>query len=62
MKIETKYDIQEIVFLITDSEQLERIITAFTVSFNCIIYRLACATNESWHYDFEFVKQKTFKL
>jgi hypothetical protein len=62
MKIETKYDIQEIVYLITDNEQLERMITGFTVTSTGIIYRLAYATNESWHYDFEFVKEKTFKL
>ena len=62
MKIETKFNLSEIVYLITDNEQLERIITGITISHNQIIYRLACSIVESWHYEFEFVKEKTFKL
>jgi hypothetical protein len=62
MKIETEYNLSEIVFLITDNEQLQRIITGIQISCNQVVYRLACGTVESWHYDFEFVKEKTFKL
>jgi len=62
MKIETKFNLEEIVFLITDNEQLQRIITGITISHNQVIYRIVCGASESWHYDFEIVKEKTFKL
>lgn len=61
MKIETKYNNGDIVFLLTDREQLERIVTAIQVSGNNgISYQLCSGTVTSWHYDFEIIGQKDF--
>jgi hypothetical protein len=51
MKIDNKFELQQCVFLITDSEQLTRIITGIQISNNGILYRLACGVNDSWHFE-----------
>lgn len=53
MKINTKYDIGDIVYLKTDVEQLERIIIGITIVPNSLIYTLMCGVEMSEHYDFE---------
>lgn len=63
MKIETKYDIDEIVFLMHDPDQLQRMI----IGINCRpgnqhIYILACGAASSDHYEIEIAKEATFKL
>lgn len=61
MKLETKYNNGDIVFLLTDREQLERIVTAIQVcGNNCISYQLSSGSVASWHYDFEIIGQKDF--
>ena len=60
MKIDNKFNLEDIVFLITDTEQKARIVTAIQVSKNSLIYRLACGVNESWHYDYEIATDKNF--
>ena len=60
MKIDNKFNLEDIVFLITDTEQNARIVTAIQVSKNSLIYRLACGVNESWHYDYEIATDKNF--
>lgn len=62
MLIDNKFNIEDIVFLITDSDQSHRIITGIQVTKNAIIYRLACGVNESWHYDYEIVTDKNFNI
>jgi hypothetical protein len=59
MVVDNKYEHGEIVFLITDPEQLARVVTAFTVCANsCIIYELSCGAATSRHYDFEMSRDK----
>lgn len=54
MKITTKYNIEDSVYLVTDSEQVERIITAITIyPNNLIMYELMCGVEQSDHYEFE---------
>lgn len=54
MKIITKYDIQDVVYLVTDMEQTERIIISISIlPNNLIIYSLMCGTESSDHYEFE---------
>lgn len=62
LTIETNYNIEDVVFLITDTEQLLRIVTAIQISKNGILYRLACGTSESWHYDYEIAKDKNYAI
>lgn len=62
MNIKTNYGLGEIVFLITDKEQSERIITQINVRpNNTIMYDLSLAGQSSWHYDFEFSSDKNWK-
>lgn len=53
MKIETKYDIGQIVYLVTDTEQKERMVISILIRHNLITYELACEANASYHYDIE---------
>ena len=52
-KIE-KYNIGDIVFLITDKEQIPRQITGILQRPSSYIYYLSNNTNETSHYDIEF--------
>jgi len=46
--------IGDTVILKTDTEQLERVVTAVRIHpNNCVLYLLAQGTKESWHYGFE---------
>ena len=58
MLIQNKYEIGAIVFLKTDSEQLERIVTSIQVNPGELIYRLNCGAIETWHYEFELCREK----
>jgi hypothetical protein len=60
MKINNKFNIEDVVFLITDDDQLHRIVTGIQISQNGLLYRLACGTNESWHYEYEIATDKNF--
>lgn len=60
MTINNKFNIEEIVFLITDTDQSKRIITAIQVSKNSLLYRLACGTSDSWHFEYEIERDKQF--
>lgn len=58
MKIHTKYNIEDIVYLVTDTEQLERIITSITIyPNNLIMYSLNCGVETSEHYEFEITHE-----
>lgn len=59
MTISNKYELGQIVFLLTDHDQCERIITGIQVSGNNqLTYHLSCGIVESWHYDYELVSNK----
>lgn len=58
--INPKFGLQEIVFLITDIDQHQRVVTGIQINPNSLLYRLACGTNETWHYDFEIASDKKF--
>lgn len=52
------FDIGDSVFLKTDPEQSERLVTGISVRQNGITYALSYLTNESYHYDFEITKER----
>lgn len=55
MIIETKYNLGDTVYIKTDVDQLERMITEICVkSHNFLIYQLTHGIHCSWHSDFEF--------
>lgn len=54
MELKTKFCIGDIVYLKTDTEQLKRIVTAFRVVPELIMYELTCGDKPTtFHYDFE---------
>lgn len=53
MRIRTKFDIGQILFLKTDSDQLRRMVTSITLNPGNIVYGLSCGTGHSKHYEIE---------
>lgn len=52
------FDIGDSVYLKTDPEQCERLVTGVNIRQNGISYALSHLTNESYHYDFEITKER----
>jgi hypothetical protein len=61
VEVKIQFDIGDIVFLRTDPEQNERMITRFMVSKPSIEYEVVCGTEVSLHYGFELSKEKIVK-
>lgn len=53
MIIDNKFNIGDIVYLKTDMEQRERMVTCISIRPTGISYAISCDTEESWHYDIE---------
>ena len=58
MKIETKFDIGQTVYLITDKEQLMRIVTGIYIRQGGELYTICMNTETSDHYDYEMSDEK----
>lgn len=58
MVIENKYRLEQIVYLKTDIDQLQRIVTAISARQGSIIYELSCGDKTSSHYDFEMSEEE----
>lgn len=58
MIIDEKFNIGDIVYLITNINQLPRLVVSFTVSKNGLLYNLSQGISDSTHYDFEITKEK----
>ncbi len=61
MIIENKYEIGEMVFIVTDREQLPRQVTAIKITPGTILYQLACGTMVSDHYEVELSTEKNLE-
>ena len=61
MTIITAFDLGDIVYLKTDSDQRERMVTAFFVRQGSICYYLACGEGESYHYELEISTDRDWK-
>lgn len=48
-----KYDLGDIVYLITDLDQLERMVTGIKIRPNGVIYSITHSTLETEHYELE---------
>ena len=62
MVIENKYEIGQTVYLITDEDQLPRLVFCINIYKNELIYKLVCGTVISEHYDFEISEEKQLQL
>ena len=51
--IDNKFEIGETVYLVTDKEQIPRMVTAFIVDKGTTLYEVINTTTTSRHYDFE---------
>lgn len=67
MKTETKYTIGfdfklgSVVYLITDTDQNERIVTGYCANIDGgKQYKLSCGTTETWHYSQEISESKSY--
>ena len=58
MKYNIKFDIGDFVYLITDIDQTERIVTSVWIQPVGIKYGLMQGTIDSYHYDFEITKER----
>ncbi len=57
MVIDNKYELQQIVYLKTDTAQMERVIVGILVTTG-VQYQLAGGDRTTWHYDFEISETK----
>ena len=62
MTINNKFNIGDIVYLVTDPLQQKRIITGIVVRKTTIMYHMALGNDESGHYDFEISTTKDFSI
>lgn len=62
MLIDNKFNIGDVVYLRTDIEQDERIVTQLTVTIVGILYQLSCGTMVTNHYDVEIATEKVLQL
>lgn len=58
MIIETKYDIGDIVYLKTDINQKERMVTTIGITPGNHVYTLSCGDDSSEHYEIELSDTK----
>lgn len=60
LKVEIIHQIGDIVFLKTDPEQNERMVTEIRIRQNSVLYSLSCGTTDSLHYEIEISTQKKY--
>jgi hypothetical protein len=58
IKIIVVYKRGEVVYLRTDIEQQQRIVTGYVITGNDVLYNLVCGTEDSTHYAFEISTDK----
>jgi len=64
MKVETEYNIEEVVFLKTDKEQLPRIVVGVIIRKGTVLLELVHSVDYTTHYDYEVSKNQNilFKI
>jgi hypothetical protein len=58
MKINNKYHLGQKVFLVTDSDQLERMVTVIGVRPQQLTYTLACGSESTEHFEEEIADER----
>lgn len=62
MTINNKFAIGDRVFLVTDQDQLPRIVSGITIRNGVLIYLLSQNVQETGHYEFEISDEKRYNL
>jgi hypothetical protein len=60
--IEVEHKIGDIVYLRTDTDQDEHIVTSYIVTSKDVLYEIARGSMTTTHYDFEICTDKELKL
>lgn len=61
--IEIEFEIGQVVYLKTDTDQTPRMVTQIAISGSGgLLYRLTCGTNESFHYEIEISAEKNLVM
>lgn len=61
--VECLYSIGDSVYLRTDKDQRERLVTSIRLyGGNRVAYELSCGTESSYHYEFEMSKERNLTL
>ena len=60
--INFKYNFGDIVYLIHDPDQVERMVTSYMVKPLGVLYGLSVGELESYHYDFEIASDKNQRI
>ncbi len=59
MNHKLEFNIGDTVYLKTDIEQKQRIITSISLRPNgCVVYCIACVSTDTWHYGIEISKER----
>lgn len=58
MVLDTKFDISQTVYLLTDIEQVPRMVYGYEITQGCILYMLCVGVTTSKHFDFEISESK----
>jgi len=58
IRFESDFKLGQIVYLVTDKDQAERIITSFQVDSRGVLYQLSHGASASWHFDIEITHEK----
>ena len=62
MTINNKYNLGDFVYLLTDTDQRTRVITAIMVNPGSIEYGLRCGTEDSWHFECELSPDRQYGM
>lgn len=62
MIIDNKFNFGEKVYLITDIDQKQRLVTGMSLRMESIGYELSCGSEISTYYDFEISKEKNIVI
>lgn len=58
MRINNLFKIEQIVFLITDKDQQERMVTEICVTKTHLLYKLMQGSTGTWHNEYEICAEK----
>lgn len=62
MMLESKYDRGDMVFIKTDPDQVQRMITAIMWAGTGIQYQIKAGVNDSWHFEYEITQNANFSI
>jgi len=62
MTINNKFNIGDTVWLTTDEDQKQRVITGIMIRKTMLIYQVTCCTDETGHYEYELSATKNYTL